>query len=80
MRNDRPGDQDPLIAPEADRIFQGRGQGQKGLAGAGLADQGDHFDLRIHQQFHGHALLLAAGPDLPGGLEFLIEMAPVPGR
>ena len=43
-------------------------QRQQGLAGAGLAEQGDEIDLRIHQQVEREVLLAVARRDAPDGI------------
>jgi hypothetical protein len=49
-------------------LRQGGGQRQQRLAGAGLTEQGDEVDLRIHQQVEGEVLLAVACGDAPDGV------------
>jgi hypothetical protein len=60
---DRHGDaghDDLAVALAFEHLGQSGGQRQQGLAGAGLAEQGDEIDLRIHQQIEGEVLLAVA--------------------
>ena len=65
-RNDRPGDKDPFIAFIAQGRLEPGSKSKQGLARACLADQGDDFNRGLKEQFKGHALLPAPGPELPG--------------
>ena len=51
------------------REVQTCGEGQQRLAGAGLADEGDDADRRIHQQLERHALLNVACLDAVDGVD-----------
>ena len=59
-RHDRPGEHDLTVQRT---LFQGCGQGQQGLAGAGLAGNGHQRHLGIAQGMHGKALLGVARYD-----------------
>jgi hypothetical protein len=48
-----------------EHLGEAGGQGQQGLAGASLAEQGDEIDVRIHQHIHREILLTIARGDAP---------------
>ena len=47
------------------RLHQAGSEREQGLAGAGLAEQGDEIDIRIHQQIEREVLFAVARGDAP---------------
>ncbi|MPN17378.1 hypothetical protein SDC9_164731 [bioreactor metagenome] len=50
------------------RLRQAGRQRQQGLAGAGLAEQGDEIDVRVHQQVQSEILFAVACGNTPDGV------------
>ncbi len=59
------GDDDLVVEFLVEHLLQARRQCQQGLAGTGLAQQGDEVDLRVHQQVEREVLLAVAGGHAP---------------
>ena len=56
---------DLVVALVVEHLRQAGGERQQRLAGAGLAEQGDEIDLRVHQQVEREVLLAVARGDAP---------------
>ena len=64
--HDGPTHEDLVVGLVVHHQLQARRDGQQGLASARLAQQCDHLDRGIQQQFHGELLFAVAGLDAPG--------------
>jgi hypothetical protein len=53
------------VALGLQHLGEAGGEREQGLAGAGLAEQGDEVDLRVHQQVEREVLLAVARGDAP---------------
>ena len=58
--------EDLVVGLVIHHLLKAGGNGHQGLAGARLAQEGDHLDRGIQQQLHGELLLPVAGLDAPG--------------
>ncbi|ENO86542.1 dehydrogenase [Thauera aminoaromatica S2] len=64
-RNGDAGHDDLAVALRLQHLGEPGGERQQGLAGAGLAEQGDEVDLGVHQQVEREVLLAVARGDAP---------------
>ncbi|EOA05532.1 dehydrogenase [Herbaspirillum frisingense GSF30] len=74
-RHRHTGDDDFVVELGFKHLRQARGECQQGLAGTGLAQQGDEVALRVHQQVQREVLLAVAGGDAPDAVLGVAEVA-----